>query len=93
MKRFAYLKKRGYSVHFSSLPEQCFGICDHQKKEILIDPYMNIYDTFIHEYLHARYPKKSEDQIYKMTIRVRMRTSRKQIRKEIIYLLIHTKWV
>lgn len=79
MKRLKYLKKRGYRVCFTDLPTKILGACDTESRIVAIDPILHFVDTFLHEYLHARYPKLSERKIEDMTYRVRMRMTRKEI--------------
>lgn len=79
MERVKFLKRMKYRVFLCDLPGRALGMTDYNDRIILIDPFMNIVDTYIHEYCHVRHPKLSERKIEQMTRRIRSRMSRKEV--------------
>lgn len=93
MKRVRFLKTRGWKMMFAAMNNRCLGLCDYDNKYIYIDPIANLYDTFIHEYLHARYPGWTEKRVEAATRRIRKRVPHKTMYKETMYLLKKNKWI
>ncbi|MDA1334580.1 MAG: hypothetical protein O2794_01015 [bacterium] len=66
MKRLQALMNKGWSVEYDKLyPEKngghAWGLCDEDTKTVIIDPRKHsnseeMWDTFIHEYLHVIHP-------------------------------------
>ncbi len=49
----------------------CYGFCDFTKKIIYLSEKQSDFEmfcTYTHEYLHVRYPKKTEKQICQMEV-------------------------
>lgn len=87
MKYIRWLKKNGYRCFFSDIPTNEMGSIYWEDKLILIDPAKNLVDTFLHEYVHARYPKLSESKTEDMAFKMRCKMSTKEIKKLAVYIL------
>ena len=87
MNHLRYVKSHGYSISFGYIHEMALGVCYIADKEIRINAIANIYDTFLHECYHARYPKLSERKIRRLAYKERRRTSRKKMRRIVLHLL------
>jgi hypothetical protein len=75
-----FLESEDYETVFRWIDKSTYGQADFDKHLISINVYWAVADTLIHEYLHAKHPKWTEE-------RVRNRTSeiiRKMTVEEII---------
>lgn len=51
------------------------GLCNWENGDITVNPSVSVVDTLIHELLHRRYPRWSEDRVRRETWRVMRRLS------------------
>ena len=59
--------------------EHVEGLCRWDTQEIMVNPSVSVVDTLVHELLHRRFPKWSEDRVRAETWRVIRRMTTKDM--------------
>jgi len=70
-----------YDLFFRWIDKKTYGLIEEAKQVITINLDLHILETFLHEYLHWRFPDKKERWIEKETARRLKKMTRKEIRK------------
>lgn len=74
-----FLKSRKYKIKFVWLDKWTFGEISFDDEEIRLNHVLMVVRVFVHEYLHAKYPEKSEDWVTLRTRAVVRKLSNKEI--------------
>lgn len=64
-----FIEGQEYEILIGWLGKNHYGAIDPEKYRICINLHLLIAETFIHEFLHDKYPKLSEEEIIKKTDR------------------------
>lgn len=79
MTALEFLKSRKYGVEFRWMGRFYFGEFNYQKGRIAINLALFVVDTFIHEWMHKRFPRLAECQIKAKTDRYLSRMTLREI--------------
>ena len=74
-----FLNSNEYEIQIRWINKFTCGIIDNKKEIIVINLWLMIADTMIHEFLHYKYPKASEREILAKTFKKLNRLTVKQI--------------
>ena len=70
-----------YDLFFKWIDKRTYGIVDYGKEKIVINLELLVLETFLHEYLHWRFPEKHERWIERETNRRLERMKLKDVSK------------
>lgn len=82
-----FFEKGEYDISFKWIDKNTFGLINFSKEKIFLNIYLLIMDTFIHEFLHNKYPRLSEKKIRKKTKNFLNRLTVSNIKEITKYLL------
>ena len=68
-------------LFFSWINKQTYGLMEHDKQRITINIELHVLETFLHEYIHWRFPDKGERWVEKETNRRLKRMPIKDVTK------------
>ncbi|MEK7596196.1 MAG: hypothetical protein AAB564_01445 [Patescibacteria group bacterium] len=90
LKRF--FEDSEYKISFNWIDKNTFGNINYSKEKIFINIYILLINTFIHEFLHNKYPKLSEKKIEEKTKNYSNHLTVSDIKKITKYLLKKMAW-
>jgi len=73
-------------LFFQWIDKKTYGLLEEDKQKITINLELHILETFIHEYVHWRFPDKGERWVEKETERRLKKMTRKEIKKYVRYI-------
>lgn len=66
---------------FGANNEHIEGLCNWETQNITVNPSVSVVDTLVHELLHRRFPKWSEDRVRMHTWRVMRSLTQQDVQK------------
>jgi len=84
-----FIEKQEFEILIGWLSKNHFGAIDREKDRICINLHLLIAETFIHEFLHYKYPKLSEEKIIQKTDKKITRLKVAEIKKISEYIMLY----